>query len=283
MSEQVTPYSASVPHATLIGGRGFIGRHLHAQLRELGWTCYLADRADKTLDAALFSQDLGHVFYCAGMTANFRQQPYATVEAHVTLLSKVLQNSQFTSLTYLSSTRVYAGANDTNENASLTVRSHEPGDLYNLSKLLGESLCINSQRSVRIVRLSNVYGPAMPAQNFLAEVLTMAACEGRVHFRSAPESQKDYVAIQDVVHYLPMIALHAKSQIYNLASGENKSNAEIAAFLQTRGVQCRFEKDAASFIFPRIDVTKLQTEFGTAMHQLADDLPQLYSHYCETL
>jgi nucleoside-diphosphate-sugar epimerase len=283
MSEQAAPQFATMPHATLIGGRGFIGRHLHAQLRELGWTCYLAERADKTLDTTLFTQDLGHVFYCAGLTANFRQQPYATVEAHVELLSKVVQNSQFTSLTYLSSTRVYAGASHTGENAPLLVRSHEPGDLYNLSKLLGESLCINSQRPVRIVRLSNVYGQAMPAQNFLAEVLTMAATEAHVHFRSAPQSQKDYVAIQDVVHYLPIIAQHAKSQIYNLASGENSSNAEIAAFLQTCGVPCSFEKDAPSIVFPRIDVTKLHTEFGNTMHQLANDLPQLYSHYCETL
>ncbi|MBX9868769.1 MAG: SDR family oxidoreductase [Burkholderiaceae bacterium] len=282
MSEQLElpEQPAEISHrATLIGGHGFIGQHLYAKLLALGWTCYLAERDDM----ALYTQDLGHVFYCAGLTANFRQRPYATVEAHVALLSNVLQKSRFTSLTYLSSTRVYAGANATAEHSALLVHPQELGDLYNLSKLLGESLCMNSQRAVRIVRLSNVYGQAMPAQNFLAEVLMTAAREGRVDFRSAPASQKDYIAIDDVVYYLPFIALQAKSVIYNLASGQNYSNAEIANFLQTRGVQCHFEKEAPDIIFPPIDVTLLQAEFGFTYHQLANDLPQLYSHYCETL
>jgi nucleoside-diphosphate-sugar epimerase len=98
-------------HATLIGGHGFIGRHLQAQLRSLGWTCDVPLRDD----VSLFQRDLGHVFYCAGLTADFRQRPYDTVEAHVALLSNVLQQASFLSLTYLSSTRVYAGASTTDE------------------------------------------------------------------------------------------------------------------------------------------------------------------------
>lgn len=276
-SNRSTPPTA--PHATLIGGRGFIGRHLYTRLLALGWTCYLAERGD----AVFNTQALGHVFYCAGLTADFRQRPYATVEAHVELLRRVLENCQFTSLTYLSSTRVYAGAMSTNEDAALLVRSQEPGDLYNLSKLLGESLCINSQRPVRIVRLSNVYGTAMPEQNFLADVLSKAAREKLVHFRSAPDSQKDYIAIADVVRYLPAIALQANHQLYNVASGRNYRHADIAAFLQTMGVQCRFEADAIATTFPPIDASRLHTEFGAPEHHLANELPQLYSHYCETL
>lgn len=266
-------------HASLIGGHGFIGRHLHSCLLESGWSCYIAERED----AALYQADLGHVFYCAGLTADFRQRPYATVEAHVQLLASILQQSQFASLTYLSSTRVYAGATATDEKASLVVRPHESGDLYNLSKLLGESLCLSSQRPVRIVRLSNVYGENMPGQNFLSEVLTAAAKQGYVRFRSAPDSQKDYIAVQDVVHYLPLIALQGQLGIYNLASGQNRSNAAIAASLQSQGVQCDFEKNAPVIAFPVIDIAKLRTEFGTPHHDLANDLPQLYSQYCEKL
>ena len=120
--------------ATLIGGKGFIGKHLQAKLLNLGWDCYVPERDDPNL----FLADLGHIFYCAGLTADFRQRPYATVEAHVELLAKILQHCLFTGLTYLSSTRVYAAANKTDENAELKVRSQEPGDLYNLSKLLGD-------------------------------------------------------------------------------------------------------------------------------------------------
>lgn len=265
--------------ATLIGGRGFIGRHLQSELLESGWSYYVAARDD----AKLTQSDLGHVFYCAGLTADFRQRPYATVDAHVQLLSHILQHSAFSTLTYLSSTRVYAGAAATDENAALTVRAHEPGDLYNLSKLLGESLCLNSGRPVHIVRLSNVYGENMPSQNFLAEVLTAAARERRVEFRSAPDSQKDYISIRDVTHYLPLIASQGETGIYNLARGENSANAEIAAFLRSRGVQCDFAEQAPSLVFPRIDTTRLRKDFGAPQHDLASDLPALYSHYCETL
>lgn len=269
---------SAMPHATLIGGHGFIGRHLQVKLQDLGWSCYVAGRNDPRLEQG----DLGHVFYCAGLTADFRQRPYATVEAHVTLLSHILQRSAFATLTYLSSTRVYAGAINTEENAALTVRAQEPGDLYNLSKLLGESLCLSSGRAVRVVRLSNVYGLRMPQQNFLSEVLT-AARQKKVQFGSAPDSRKDYIAVQDVAHYLPLIASRGETGIYNLARGVNTSNAQIAAFLQSRGVQCDFAEHAPSIVFPVVDIRKLSTAFGSPHHDLASDFPALYSHYCETL
>jgi len=267
----------STLRATLIGGHGFIGRYLQAQLRSLDWTIDAPLR-----DASLAGCDLGHVFYCAGLTADFRQRPYDTVEAHVTMLSEVLRHSTFSSLTYFSSTRVYADAPSTNEDAILQVRSHIPGDLYNLSKLMGESLCLSSQREVRVVRLSNVYGAGMQRQNFLADVLTAAAKDKYIVFRSAPASQKDYIAVQDVVRCLPLIALHGSCGIYNLASGVNVSNADIAAILQKQGVRCEFQDNAPDISFPSINIAKTSTLCGAPHHQLATDLPTLYSHYCET-
>ncbi|MES2049028.1 MAG: NAD-dependent epimerase/dehydratase family protein [Pseudomonadota bacterium] len=267
----------SIPKATLIGGKGFIGKHLHANLLSLGWDCDVPERDDPDL----FLSDLGHVFYCAGLTADFRQRPYATVEAHVALLAKVLQHCSFTSLTYLSSTRVYAGANKTDENAELKVRSQEPGDLYNLSKLMGESLCLNSGRPVRVVRLSNVYGTGMPEQNFLSEILSAAASEKAVVFRSAPESQKDYICIEDVVHFLPLIASHGQIGIYNLARGKNVTHLEIATILHSLGVPCSFEANAQNIQFLEIDTKKMQQDFGLMQHDLASDLPALLKNYCE--
>lgn len=265
------------PQATLIGGHGFVGRHLQTALTQSGWQYRVCGKNDPIPQ----KEDLGHVFYCAGLTANFRQHPFATVEAHVSLLSQVLQCCTFTSLTYLSSTRVYSGAESTRENATLHVRSDVPGDLYNLSKLMGESLCLASQRPVRIVRLSNVYGTQMPAQNFLAEILRDSAKTGRVLFRSARQSQKDYISVQDVVRYLPLIALNGSQSIYNLASGSNMTHASIAGFLEAQGIGCEFIADAPELTFPVIDTCKLFTEFGVAQHGLEKDLPALFSFYRE--
>ncbi|MBI1771922.1 MAG: SDR family oxidoreductase [Burkholderiales bacterium] len=261
--------------ATLIGGKGFVGQHLHQALLLGGWNSYVAERDDPRL----MTDDLGHVFYCAGLTADFRQRPYATVDAHVHLLSTILQRSQFASLTYLSSTRVYAGALNTSENAALTVRAHLSGDLYNMSKLMGESLCLHGGRNVRVVRLSNVYGQGMPEQNFLADILNIAAKTKKVIFRSSPDSEKDYISIADVVRFLPIIATQGEIGIYNLARGQNTTHASLAALLEQSGVSCEFENLAPCISFPSISTIKLESSFGQPGLDIANELPALFNYY----
>jgi len=38
-----------------------------------------------------FRIDPGHVIYCIGLTADFRQKPFETIEAHVSKLAEVAQ------------------------------------------------------------------------------------------------------------------------------------------------------------------------------------------------
>lgn len=265
--------------ATIIGANGFIGRHLHQRLCDLGWQCYLPMRQAPELA----SHELGHVFYCAGLTADFRQRPFATVEAHVQYLAFILEHGHFHSLTYLSSTRVYAGAQNTHESASLQVRPENPSDLYNLSKLMGESLCLNAgvgsasqtKPMINVVRLSNVFGAGMPASNFLAEILAEAKANKSVVFRTSGESEKDYIAVSDVVNYLPQIALAGRGGIINLASGKNRSHRELASCLEAAGITCSFEKNAPTVSFPIIDIQKLRAQFGDVRHDVLDALPHI--------
>ena len=94
--------------ATLIGGEGFIGRRLQARLRREGWTCQVPAR-----DAPwLLERPLGHVFHCAGLTADYAARPFDTVEAHASLLARLLRDADFEALVYLSSTRLYDGRPD---------------------------------------------------------------------------------------------------------------------------------------------------------------------------
>jgi nucleoside-diphosphate-sugar epimerase len=265
--------------ATLIGGHGFVGRHLDAHLRAEGWCCEVVPRTDFEIP----KRHMGHVFYCAGLTADFRERPFDTVEAHVSYLARWLKLGEFDSLTYLSSTRVYANAVSTLECANSLVNPVVAGDLYNISKLMGESLCLQSGRPVRIARLSNVYGLQMPEQNFLAEILSAAAGVGTVRFRSAPESEKDYISVREIATVLPHIALAGENGIFNLASGVNVSNQMIADVLTKVGVVCEFEMDAPLIKFPRIDTQKLETKFGSRTSDLVQDLPSLLQHYGEAI
>lgn len=265
---------------TVLGGSGFIGRRLVQYLREGGAPVYAPPRQESgdDLDSVL-GHELGHVFYCIGLTADFRQRPFDTVETHVCLLRRLLQYGRFDSLTYLSSTRVYLGAASTREDEILPVQSGNADHLYNLSKLMGESLCLHSGRNARVVRLSNVYGPDFGSGNFLSAVLREAAATGRVLFQTAAASAKDYVALDDVVRWLPEIATRGRERIYNLASGSNVSNQEIAAALEQAGVQVEFASDAPVWTFPVIETARVRTEFGAAQRDLPHDLAGLLDEF----
>ena len=80
--------------------------------------------------------------FAIGLTADFRSRPLDTMDAHVSALAEVLRCGRFDSLTYLSSTRVYAGLPRGCGNATLVVNPSDASDLYNLSKLAGEALCL---------------------------------------------------------------------------------------------------------------------------------------------
>lgn len=256
---------------TVLGASGFVGGHL---AKVLEGEVYAPNRDDRDW----LQHDLGHVFYCIGLTANFRERPFDTVEAHVCLLRRVLEQAQFESLTYLSSTRVYEGAASTDEAGALQVSPANPGHLYNLSKLMGESLCLASERKTRIARLSNVFGCGMQ-QSFLAQVLEQAVNTGRVRFLTAAASAKDYVSVNDVVRWLPRIALDGAHAIYNLASGKNLSNADLGSLLQEKGVEASYAADAPEWSFPAIAARRLTQEFGAAQHSLPDEFDALFDSF----
>jgi len=245
---------------TVLGGRGFVGSRLVDHLRSKGAEVWVPAREDPTL----WNRDLGHVVYCIGLTGDFRQRPFDTMEAHVGVLSRVLQRARFESLTYLSSTRVYMGSTRTDEDAPLTVQPADPSDLYNLSKLAGEALCHASQNPcVRVVRLSNVVGPGMDPKsgNFVATLMAEAQ-RGDVVLRSHPDSAKDFIHIDDVSEWLPLVAEHGRFRVYNMASGKSLTHRQWAVWCAAR-FECSWSalEDAPLQKFQPIDVRRIKGEF----------------------
>lgn len=257
---------------TVLGASGYIGSRLVAQLQAQGHTVWAPTRGD----TEVFTRPLGHVIYCVGLTADFRTRPFDTVDAHVGLLAEVLRRAQFDSLLYLSSTRVYMGATRTDEDAPLTVLPGDPSYLYNLTKLTGESLCHASGRpGVRVARLSNVVGPGMdPASGNLVADLLRQARQGHIVLRSDPQSAKDYLHVDDLLDWLPRIALTGHAATYNVASGRQTIHAQWLSWLQARtGCTVEVAANAPLQAFPPIHVQRLQGEWGVAPRAvLADDL-----------
>lgn len=262
---------------TVLGATGFIGRHLLARLRADGIACEAPARDD----AGLFDRPLGHVIYAIGLTSDFRGRPLDTVEAHVCLLRRLIAAGHFDSLTYLSSTRVYAGASDTREQAALTVNPNHASDLYNLSKLMGESLCLHGGHPrARVARLSNIVGLRDAPDSFIDQLLEEGARDGRITLHTTLSSRKDYLYIDDAVAQILALAQSDATGIFNVAHGQGVDNRAIADCLEaTLGYRVTEAADAQPWAFADIDTQRMRTRFGLAPRAFSDYFPLFLAQY----
>jgi nucleoside-diphosphate-sugar epimerase len=252
--------------ATVIGGQGFIGKAIVRHLHKLGWDCWVPDRATSW---PLSNRNLGQVFFCAGLTADYLQRPAETVEGHVGLLARVLQSDSYDSLVYLSSTRLYdylAAGETAHEMACLTLEPHDPRNLFDLSKLTGESLCYAMGRGrARVARLSCVYEGA-GNEGFLPMLLRQlehTPWGSTIQVESSPHFSRDYVHVSDVVQALMNIASNASKLTYNVACERNFTNDELAKFIQEKsGRYIKFMMDDIAPTPALVNMNRYQQEFG---------------------
>jgi nucleoside-diphosphate-sugar epimerase len=257
---------------TVLGGSGYIGSHLVATLEREGAEVVAPPRGSTG-----WEDDCGRLVYCIGLTADFRTRPLDTVRAHVSHLADVLEQASYESFTYLSSTRVYGGSDGGAEDEVLRVSPQRPDDLYNVSKLAGEALCLRcAGEHARVVRLSNVYGAGAAPHTFLGEIVASATERGEVVLRDHLDSEKDFVHVEDVVSVVSRIADRGRERIYNVAGGVNVSNRMLLDVLQ-RETGCRVESspDARVRRFPPIDIARIRAEFGFNPRSVIADLPGL--------
>ena len=262
---------------TILGASGFIGSHLAKRLQQFKLQ-FQAVKRNEPIPAG----NLGDVIYCIGVTADYRSKPFETVDAHVCTLLDVVSRREFDSLLYLSSTRLYGDAHSTTEDETIRVRPQSTNDLYNLSKLMGESITLNCGRTGRVARIANVYGRDFTSDNFLPSILRQAVRGEKIVLQTAPESEKDYVWVHEVVENLIWIAAEGKQQIYNVASGMNVSTGQLAARLrQLTGCEIEFAPGAPVISFPRINIDRVRREFGIVPSSVLDDLDWLVKLYKE--
>jgi nucleoside-diphosphate-sugar epimerase len=248
---------------TVLGAGGWVGGAVVSELRKRGRHVHAIYRS--TLNSWLSeSDDPGGVIYTIGLTADFRNKPLETIEAHVSLLSRVLQRPRVDTLIYLSSSRVYTRSTNTQETAALPCLSQDPSDLYNLSKLTGEALILQDPRpGLKVVRLSNVVGLGQPKTNFLGCLLDEARSTGQARILQSPKTAKDYIALSDAVRILIALADESKERIYNLGTGKNRSHLEIATWLESHGIFVSFSESKENGItFPALNVERLTSEYG---------------------
>lgn len=247
---------------TVVGAQGFVGRKLAQRLGAAG----LAPWAPAKGDPALLKRDLGVVYYCAGLTADYDRRPFDTVEAHACLVGEILRAGRFDRFVYCSSTRLYDGLAKpvVNEAEPLVFDSTDPRRLYDLSKALGENLVITRAAGRgRVARLANVFDWGIGAPGFLSEWLTRASTERELVLTSSPWVARDYIHLDDVISALLAIADAPDPGVFNVASGELVSNAEIAELFEATGWKVRFTDDSRPAPPPCVEVARLD---GLGVH-----------------
>jgi nucleoside-diphosphate-sugar epimerase len=243
--------------ATILGANGFVGRRLQATLSAQGWDIFAPAKGD----TSLFGHDMGVVFYCAGLTADYDQRPFDTVEAHASLVSELIRAGRFERLIYLSSTRLYDGqaAAVLDETAPLLFDPTDPRRVYDLSKALGENLTLaRTEGRGAVARLSNVFDWEPEAPGFLSQWLIEAARTRDLHLDSSPHLARDYIHLDDVVAALIAMAAKPGAGIVNVASGELVANGEIANLFLQAGWKVDFARDVSPTPPPRADIARLR-------------------------
>jgi nucleoside-diphosphate-sugar epimerase len=226
---------------TVIGAAGFVGGRLARRLAQAGASTWTPARGDPDL----LKRDLGVVYYCAGLTADYDQRPFDTVEAHASLISEIIRAGRFERLVYCSSTRLYDGLPqaEVDESAPLTFEVADPRRVYDLSKALGENLTLaRAEGRGAVARLSNVFDWGEGAPGFLSEWLIKARQARDLVLESSPHVRRDYIHLDDVVSAL--IAIAGGSGVYNVAGGALASNQDIAEVFREEGWTVRFTRDA---------------------------------------
>jgi nucleoside-diphosphate-sugar epimerase len=244
----------------ILGGNGSIGRALKV---------HLADDPDLKITTPsvsdYFAKPAHHdlVYYCIGMTSDFREFPFRTIEAHVEILSKVLESGNFGRLVYLSSTRLYKYASNTVEGSQISINPADSDSVYDISKLAGESLCLLTNPSkVRIVRISNVVAKTLNPNTFLG-FLASSINQERLVLTSSLKSAKDFVDLELLLSCLKKVGFDSKESIYNVASGYNLRFGDIIQELKAH-FNPRIEiisDESRVDAFPEINISRITSEF----------------------
>lgn len=222
---------------TVFGHKGFIGSNFVNYLIEKDIKLILPNRNE------IPKENMGNVVYAIGKTTNFVEYPIETIDAHVCFLKKILEQGKFENFIYLSSTRIYNNLPEpvVDENTSLKINLANQKEIYNVSKLMGECLCLSDQfKNIKIVRISNVFGEGMTGKNFLGNLLTQAMKSDSITINETRDSGKDYVNINDVIQIIIKIISSGKYQIYNISSGKNILHYDIGNIFEKHGKRVNY-------------------------------------------
>jgi UDP-glucose 4-epimerase len=250
-----------IRRAAVVGGAGFIGRHLVSELAAAGVQITSIDRdprgrlqgtgarsvqadiasGDHTLELTLGEGAFDAVFIAVGtgLVPRSLEHPRADLESNVFPLLAILDTLSSRAMTpvvvYTSSAAVYG---ESRVEAIGERHPTNPLSPYGVSKLAAEHYLRTYHRLYGIpgfsLRPFSVAGPGqrkLVVHDLLARLLSG---EDPLEVRGAPEITRDYVSVGDVArcaHRLAAVA-PARGEVYNLCTGVGTTLEELVAEMQ---------------------------------------------------
>lgn len=148
-----------------------------------------------------------------------------------TQLVRTLLKQPWKHFIYVSSAAVY---DDRSSAAHIPGEQLNPLSIYGRSKLACESLVLAAGGTV--VRATNLIGPRMAPDNVLADILGQLTNSGPLVLR-ALTPVRDYLWVDDIAILLVLAAEQQKSGVFNAASGQAVSVAELAKLVLVKAKQ----------------------------------------------
>lgn len=191
-------------------------------------------------------------------------------KAHIINLNELLKYGKFDKVIYLSSTRVYddlTAKKNIDEDAVLSVSPLNKRHIYDISKLMGEALCMSYQNQKCIVlRLSNVFNDKKDKNSFLSKFLNKISKSNKkksIYFNFSPYSARDYIHLSDVLKIIYKISKKGNKKIYNVCSGEMISNLDLSKMVKRCiGAEIKFNNSLLKSSPPKISNDLIKEDLG---------------------
>ncbi len=221
------------------------------------------------------------IFHAAGygQPARFVKDPASTVSVNVDAAVSLMESSPNGIFVYFSSAEVYGDipsellpvSEEFNGNPPL----HAPRSVYAEAKRLGEALCAayRSQRgsTAKIVRISHVYGPGLPASDrrVMSDFIRRARTNGVLELMDDGRAVKTYGYIADVVSMILFVALHAEDMVYNVGGIDTISVLDLARRIAAHfNIECKVPPSARALAHVGMDPPVVRLDLTKVRHEM---------------
>lgn len=244
----------------IIGGNGFIGKHLIEELQLTNRKLYVVSRSKCSIDSithipvvSIFDESLERLlidnadeiiclFYASKPKTSFNN-PVKDIEENlaqtVRLFEIASKSSRLKKFLYISSGGTVYG--NTKEEFICESHSTKPISPYGITKLAIENYAhlfnVIYNLPIVIIRPSNAYGPgqfAKDGQGFIAYAIQSILSNIPVEIYGETGTIRDYIYVQDLAKsLLAVLDMGMPGKIYNVGTQIGYSNIEIISIIQS--------------------------------------------------